>query len=241
MALQEFEAEAKEAEANDSKDLHIDVWAKFLEGEHVGTKPESYDSKKAVNLSHRFGLGTAKSNGGGEKDSVFQEGVRSILIIGGSGSGKSTFLRSYYFHLWSKWKMESRIPIYIPLPRLQKPYEDAVGEVLQGYGFIRKDIELLKTKKVLFLFDAYDELEETLSLVKRNSLNRWTDYRMIVTCRIAHLKSKLSHFVFLYRDFSNYFVSSPRRFKPTTRTITGAFSRLWLKKRSFTPWTRTRS
>jgi len=133
------------------------------------------------------------------------------LLLGDSGAGKSTFLERFCYRehgvgqeevqaskgggaevkesetVQGKWQPGQPIPLFMPLPKLKKPLEEAVEEVLRE-GFSEEEIkELKKHERFHLFFDAYDELNEWESVYAKNSLESWKVEKMVVTCRAEHV------------------------------------------------------
>jgi energy-coupling factor transporter ATP-binding protein EcfA2 len=127
-------------------------------------------------------------------DSVkdFLESERQVfLIVGDSGSGKSTFSLHLENVLWNSYKQgDHRVPLYIHLPALQRPVSQLIDEQLMKYSFDSASIQELKQdRQFIVICDGYDEARLTANLHSSNGLNRplsW-DTKMIVSCRSTHL------------------------------------------------------
>src|SRR3990167_8452344 len=97
---------------------------------------------------------------------VFKEASAStdpkvMLLMGDTGSGKSVFSQQLHQQLWEHYKARDPIPLWIPLPELDNPFESAVEEVLKKYGIDESQISELKVKeKFIFIVDGYDELHQ---------------------------------------------------------------------------------
>ena len=129
----------------------------------------------------------------------FLAGDRKVfLLLGDSGGGKSTYLRSLENRLWKEWDPTKPIPIFISLPTLKQPFNDAITETLKQKGFTDTEIKDLKNKySFLFLLDGYDELKQKGNLYDSNQLDQWKG-QTIITCRTQYLSGEQS-------SYRNYF------------------------------------
>ena len=133
-------------------------------------------------------LERAKADG---KDT--QQNTHSIVLLGDSGAGKSTFMGRLWSLLAKEWKDGRPIPLLIPLPQLSKPLETAVEEALEKAlhcdwnSFSSEEQQALRDKEFIFLFDAFDELGRSDSLYEKNKLGQWKFRLMVVTCRAQYL------------------------------------------------------
>ena len=126
-----------------------------------------------------------------------------FLLIGESGGGKSTYLRSLENRLWQQWTPDKPIPLFISLPALKQPFKEAVAETLKTRGFTDAEIKELKTKhSFLFLLDGYDELKQKQNLYIENQLDQWKG-QTIITCRTQYLRDEQS-------SYQNYFTPPSR-------------------------------
>ncbi|KAG0287039.1 hypothetical protein BGZ96_008983 [Linnemannia gamsii] len=122
----------------------------------------------------------------------FLESERQVfLIVGDSGSGKSTFNLHLEHILWKSYKQgDRRIPLYIHLPALQHPGSQLIDGQLLRYNFDSASIqEMKRDRQFIVICDGYDEARLAFNLHSSNSLNRplsW-DTKMIVSCRSTHL------------------------------------------------------
>ncbi|KAF9539608.1 hypothetical protein EC957_005194 [Mortierella hygrophila] len=113
-----------------------------------------------------------------------------MLILGDSGSGKSTFNRHLEHKLWQEYKAGGRIPLFINLPSLERPERDLVGEQLRTYSFLDDQIRELKLHRQFALIcDGYDESQLTSNLHTTNFFNQYGqwDVKLLITCRMQYL------------------------------------------------------
>ncbi|KAF9281372.1 Transducin (beta)-like 1 X-linked receptor 1, partial [Linnemannia elongata] len=116
-----------------------------------------------------------------------------FLLLGDSGSGKSTFCRQLERELWNQHQCGDgdRIPLYINLPSIDDPHCDLIGKYLRLYHNISKTtIQNIKDhRQFVLICDGYDESRLIQNLYTTNRFNRpgqW-DVKMIITCRSTFL------------------------------------------------------
>ncbi|KAG0273475.1 hypothetical protein BGZ95_010716 [Linnemannia exigua] len=122
-----------------------------------------------------------------------------MLILGDSGSGKSTYNRYLERRLWIDHKYGYPIPLFINLPAIDRPDLDMIGKQLRAHGFSDDKIQELKEHhRLILICDGYDESQLTANLHTTNQLNlpgEW-DAKLIITCRAQHLGANYrDHFV----------------------------------------------
>ncbi|KAF9090389.1 hypothetical protein BGX23_005996 [Mortierella sp. AD031] len=126
-----------------------------------------------------------------EKVDQFLAGNREVmLILGDSGSGKSTFNRYLEHRLWTAYKQGGPIPLFINLPSIDQPDKDLIGKSLKLYDFNDDQIKELKQhRRLIIICDGYDESQLLVNLHKTNLLNQpgqWNT-KMVITCRTQFL------------------------------------------------------
>ncbi|KAF9549944.1 hypothetical protein EC957_002004 [Mortierella hygrophila] len=113
-----------------------------------------------------------------------------FLVMGDSGSGKSTFNRHLEQDLLKSYKLGDPIPLFINLPDIEKPQKELISEYLKTKNFSEDDIQYLKeNRKVIIICDSYDESQLTINLHSTNSFNlpgQW-DTKMVIGCRSTYL------------------------------------------------------
>ncbi len=136
----------------------------------------------------------------------FLDGEQKVmLLLGDSGSGKSSFNRRLEKDLWQAYtpKQNQRIPLFINLPAIDKPDQDLIPKHLRRAGFTEPQIRELKERhQFVLICDGYDESQQTHNLYTSNQLNEpegW-QVQMIISCRSEYIGLD-------YRD----------RFQPTDR------------------------
>jgi len=114
-----------------------------------------------------------------------------FLLLGDSGSGKSTFNRELEYELWQMYKKKtSVIPLYINLPAIDKPEHDMIAKQLRKAEFTEPQIRELKLyRKFIVICDGYDESQQTHNLYTSNRLNRTGEWqaKMVISCRSEYL------------------------------------------------------
>ncbi|KAG0021100.1 hypothetical protein BGZ80_003033 [Entomortierella chlamydospora] len=121
----------------------------------------------------------------------FLESDRKVLLLlGDSGSGKSTFNRALEISLWDKYTSIDRpIPLFIHLPSIDKPEHDMVAKQLRRFDFTESQIKELKSyRKFIVICDGYDESQQTRNLYVSNELNRPGQWQaqMVISCRTEY-------------------------------------------------------
>ncbi|KAF9178093.1 hypothetical protein BGZ51_008110, partial [Haplosporangium sp. Z 767] len=121
-----------------------------------------------------------------------------LLLLGDSGSGKSTFNREIEHNLWLKYeKTKGRIPLYINLSAIDRPEQDMVAKQLRKFELSNSQIRELKAqRKFVLICDGYDESQEKHNLYTTNRLNQIGEWQvqMVVSCRSEYIGLD-------YRDF----------------------------------------
>ncbi|KAF9951411.1 hypothetical protein BGZ70_001002 [Mortierella alpina] len=116
---------------------------------------------------------------------------RTYLLLGDSGSGKSTFNRELECELWIACnKYEDSIPLHIHLPSIERPEYDLVAKHLRRNDFTEPQIrELRTTRRFILICDGYDECQQVYNLYTSNKLNETGQWqvKMITSCRSEHL------------------------------------------------------
>ncbi|KAG0208824.1 hypothetical protein BGX33_006021, partial [Mortierella sp. NVP41] len=113
-----------------------------------------------------------------------------MLILGDSGSGKSTFNRHLEHDLWSHYKKDGPIPLLINLPAIRGSDDDVVGKQLRVHNFEEAQIQELKEhREFILICDGYDESQQSGNLHLTNKLNQpgqWNT-KMVISCRTQYL------------------------------------------------------
>ncbi|KAF9086824.1 hypothetical protein BGX27_003093, partial [Mortierella sp. AM989] len=145
--------------------------------------PQAKSSLKASDEDSFPLMGNVKSFLDSEK-TVF-------LILGDSGAGKSTFNKTLECDLWQSYKRgNTRVPLYIHLPAINRPEHDLITKQLDRNHFTKQQIKEMKTQcEFILICDGYDECGQTNNLYTSNELNQNGQWRakMIISCRTEYL------------------------------------------------------
>ncbi|KAG0275145.1 WD_REPEATS_REGION domain-containing protein [Linnemannia exigua] len=138
----------------------------------------------------------------------FLESERQVmLILGDSGSGKSTFNRYLERDLWGSYNPDDEdepIPLHINLATIDTPEEDLIAKQLSKmHNFPAPKIQELKeSRRFILICDGYDETKSTANLYVKNRLNegvgQW-QAKMVISCR----STKIGH------DYKSQFMPLP--------------------------------
>jgi tRNA uridine 5-carbamoylmethylation protein Kti12 len=120
-----------------------------------------------------------------------------LLITGDPGSGKSFFAKKFARDQLLHYQENTKdyLPVYVPLYRSYR--DEVIGDTFWKNIFkTHYQIDFpglkdkLKKRKVLWIFDAYDELylDESnpfspKSVYDQNQLNQWQESKLVITCR----------------------------------------------------------
>ncbi|KAG0259859.1 hypothetical protein BGZ95_004560, partial [Linnemannia exigua] len=114
-----------------------------------------------------------------------------LLLLGDSGSGKSTFNRQIEHDLWLKYeKAKGRIPVFISLSAIDRPDQDMIVKQLRKFELSDSQIRELKAhRKFVLICDGYDESQEKHNLYTTNCLNQTGEWQvqMVVSCRSEYI------------------------------------------------------
>jgi len=113
-----------------------------------------------------------------------------FLLLGDSGSGKSTFNRELEYELWQMYKKGGVIPLLINLPAIDRPEHDMIAKRLRKAEFTEPQIRELKLyRKFILICDGYDESQQTHNLYMSNRLNQTGEWqaKMVISCRSEYL------------------------------------------------------
>ncbi|KAF9138497.1 hypothetical protein BG015_002354 [Linnemannia schmuckeri] len=113
-----------------------------------------------------------------------------FLILGDSGSGKSTFNSFLERDLLTKYRGDGRFPLYINLPAIEQPESNMIAKLLLSYDFTEVQIQELKEHyQFVLICDGYDESHLVTNLYMKNQLNSpgsW-NVKMIISCRSSYV------------------------------------------------------
>ncbi|KAG0022168.1 hypothetical protein BGZ80_000858 [Entomortierella chlamydospora] len=132
-------------------------------------------------------------------------GKKVFLVLGDSGSGKSTFNRALEINLWHKYSKTGgkKIPLFIHLPAMKDPKRDLIAERLRQANFTENQIiELKLYHRFVLICDGYDESQQTSNLYMTNQLNQPGQWQaqMVIGCRTEYIGS----------DYKTYFQPTGR-------------------------------
>ena len=140
-----------------------------------------------------------------------------LILSNKGGSGKSIFLQILEGKMLNEWKnLSSWIPIYIPLNSLDDMnfIQDFIVKE-NKLGISHNEINILKDKRICFLLDGYDEINEIdeidekkwINLYQTNNIAHWENSKVIITSRTHKLPEDHT------TSFTNSFAPSPRNKK----------------------------
>ncbi|KAG0016086.1 hypothetical protein BGZ80_009437 [Entomortierella chlamydospora] len=99
-----------------------------------------------------------------------------FLLLGDSGSGKSTFNRSLEMDLWNKYgKGEERIPLYVHLPSIKEPEHGLIDKCLRDLSFTESQIRELKLYREFILICDGIIQEAVLVPFDKNQIRDYID------------------------------------------------------------------
>ena len=141
-----------------------------------------------------------------------------MLILGDSGSGKSTFNRRFEYEQWGRYTTGGAVPLLIDLKSVPEPDKDMIQQQLFSHQFSQQHInELRRTRKILLICDGYDECRKWTNFHTNNSLNKVNNWsaKMIITCRSQYLGPNYRiHFEpQANNDYSRRYISKPDLFE----------------------------
>ncbi|KAG0058474.1 Transducin (beta)-like 1 X-linked receptor 1, partial [Linnemannia elongata] len=129
-----------------------------------------------------------------------------FLLLGDSGSGKSTFCRQLERELWNQHQRSDggRIPLYINLPSIDDPHCSLIEKYLKHHHNILESIiqNIKDRQQFVLICDGYDESRLIQNLYTTNRLNRpgqW-NVKMVITCRSTFLGREYQYWFYPIGD-----------------------------------------
>ncbi|KAF9086993.1 hypothetical protein BGX23_008424 [Mortierella sp. AD031] len=109
-----------------------------------------------------------------DKVKDFLKSERQVfLVLGDSGSGKSTFNRQLERVLMEAYAQGGHVPLLINLPAIRNPETELISEHLKTLNFTDNDIrEMKRDRHFIIICDGYDESRLSINLHTSNLLNR---------------------------------------------------------------------
>ncbi|KAF9316400.1 hypothetical protein BGZ91_005571 [Linnemannia elongata] len=122
-----------------------------------------------------------------------------MLVLGDSGSGKSTFARHLECQLWSSYENHGPVPLFIDFTTIDQLGEYSIEKQLSTYDISDDQIQELKLHcQFVIICDGYGESQQCVNVYKKNKLiqiGQWKA-KMIVTCKSQYLgQDYRSHFI----------------------------------------------
>lgn len=180
--------------------MHLLNEDSVLSSESINWLEENYRQRKVFLLEEK----RAKRQSGIEVANVYQY----LMVLGGPGTGKSTFLRKIGLETLNKKDRvgykHNCIPVFIELKKFsftEVDLESAIIEEFKICGFPKPEQFLEKALvqgNLLLLLDGLDEvpieqMSEAISKIQ-DFANRFHQNRFIITCRPAAYKYNLRNF-----------------------------------------------
>ncbi|GJJ75267.1 hypothetical protein EMPS_07625 [Entomortierella parvispora] len=113
-----------------------------------------------------------------------------MLILGDSGTGKSTFNSILEQDLWNSYRQGGRIPLLIDLKAVRHSEDNLTEQHLKSLKvFSESNMADLRTREFILICDGYDESQSRSNLYTNSrfsELNQWRT-KMIVSCRTQYL------------------------------------------------------
>ncbi|KAF0516450.1 NACHT domain-containing protein [Gigaspora margarita] len=129
--------------------------------------------------------------------SIEEEDV--LLILGGGGTGKSTFNRYLARRLWKEYDQQKTkkplipsIPLFIPLALIEKMVNQR-KDLIEFYlreecKLTSETINALRERRFVFILDGYDEIANRNGHFYNDyKFNEWKNLKIIISCRPEYL------------------------------------------------------
>jgi len=127
----------------------------------------------------------------GKVEEFLSSNQKVFLLLGESGSGKSTFSREFEYESWQSYKNKTgRIPLHISLAAIDKPEHDMIAKQLRRVEFTEPQIrEMKQYRRFILICDGYDESQQTHNLYMSNRLNQPGEWnaQMVISCRSEYI------------------------------------------------------
>jgi predicted NACHT family NTPase len=175
----------------------------------VNFHPEAIQAHQSLDADEQAFRGRESRNDDRRSGMEVAKELQYLMVLGGPGTGKTTFLRKVGLEAIKKSHGEyshSSIPVFLELRSLQWKasenidLEAKIAEEFQYCGLLESTVltrKLLERGKLLILFDGLDEVPpefmKQMTTAIKNLVDRYDKNRFIASCRIA-----------AYRHFQNF-------------------------------------